>query len=861
MVTVTSYGAPGNYITETQQGTYAVPIIPINSIYLFAEIEEDVSSELDVGFPYNVPVPVFSLDEFEDRLAGGVANAFSVPTDPFALGTYNWVKTFFRNVGSGSTASLISAKLYVIRVKPVPGIKILVGEPTPVVVDNELVYSYRLTINNFRVGETSYDVNGDPDYYGVVVDPSATGAIGAAKIVDEIRQNVATDSSVYVRHEENSNIIEIYPRLNEQDLDVVPYNELVEGVLTGLTSSEILSSDDPLQPRPRVEAKDYIYAIDNSIDPNIHELGSMAAPVAFMKFNPEHRQAVGMAMENRTRADDLNWVYALVDSAPYDGRLIALHYGYEEFNLEDGEKTADPDPDQNDPIFIYESQGFYRVAYDGAGLPETTVAAQSINLPASFTKVLNNPIAGVEIPAGTVLIVEGKTYGVHTAFTPVSVPITLPNPNLKELFLVVDYTQDTPSTATTMSVESSDTKSLLTFTILGQEISVEITPSTVVNFVSQIQQALYQELGDTGIQVTVDDTVPTTVVISDPDGGTISLTTSEDSAVDSSSDVTITPGATGSEFPHLFAGQVLNNNGSLSWVKRYFKGPGTYIPATTLKNYTDPDVPEAYYRTWIKHNINLDKIVLATYDPMGEDGKLVIDARECPFNATSPSMYLRDGLMYTSPNGSLSYEYPYWVDFEGYEVPASAVRAGVMMRVFRNEGFAAAPAGLRYPANGVLRTVVEVSQAEQTRTNPRGLNAGIVHPNAGPVLWGSSTVSRRRPGNLFIWHITRQVMSVAIATLRRAFDEIIFQTIDSQDQVFAKVRSTAEDVLYRMYRGGALYGTTPNTAYRVICNKSNNPDFNLEMGIVNVDIFLIPVSCVEEIHTKLIRVGIGQLNN
>ena len=58
---------------------------------------------------------------------------------------------------------------------------------------------------------------------------------------------------------------------------------------------------------------------------------------------------------------------------------------------------------------------------------------------------------------------------------------------------------------------------------------------------------------------------------------------------------------------------------------------------------------------------------------------------------------------------------------------------------------------------------------------------------------------------------------------------------------------------------GALFGATANEAFDVIVDDRNNPAGNLENGLVNVQIFVVPVPTLERIEIDLLRVGIGQI--
>lgn len=137
------------------------------------------------------------------------------------------------------------------------------------------------------------------------------------------------------------------------------------------------------------------------------------------------------------------------------------------------------------------------------------------------------------------------------------------------------------------------------------------------------------------------------------------------------------------------------------------------------------------------------------------------------------------------------------------------------------------------------------------------MNAIRLLPNQGTVIFGART---RSNNPLFRWVNTRVILNVVINSLRGAFDDKIFRAIDGGQNLFRQIRGTADGILYLLWQGQALYGASPAEAYRVIVNNSNNPDFNLENGAVNVDVYVVPVSTLEVISIRVVRTAIGQLS-
>jgi phage tail sheath protein FI len=164
----------------------------------------------------------------------------------------------------------------------------------------------------------------------------------------------------------------------------------------------------------------------------------------------------------------------------------------------------------------------------------------------------------------------------------------------------------------------------------------------------------------------------------------------------------------------------------------------------------------------------------------------------------------------------------------------------------------------------------------QDVSNPYGLNAlrqlpgySQVDPDTGatygPVfVWGGRT--RINPANaeqaLYKFVNTRVIMNVIFGTLDSALDGQIFSIIDGRSVTFNQIRTLLSNVLYsQFYVPGCLFGSTASSAFEVVVDDRNNPPANLDNGLVNVQIFVVPVPTLERIEIDLLRVNIGGISD
>ena len=97
-----------------------------------------------------------------------------------------------------------------------------------------------------------------------------------------------------------------------------------------------------------------------------------------------------------------------------------------------------------------------------------------------------------------------------------------------------------------------------------------------------------------------------------------------------------------------------------------------------------------------------------------------------------------------------------------------------------------------------------------------------------------------------------------MTVLENALDNQIFNIIDGRAVTFNQIRTLVSNTLYsNFYVPGALFGAGAADAFDVVVDDRNNPAANLDNGLVNVQIFVVPVPTLERIEIDLLRVSIG----
>ena len=207
-----------------------------------------------------------------------------------------------------------------------------------------------------------------------------------------------------------------------------------------------------------------------------------------------------------------------------------------------------------------------------------------------------------------------------------------------------------------------------------------------------------------------------------------------------------------------------------------------------------------------------------------------------------------------SAQGHSAYYYPYFVDVYDVEVPPSAGVASIAVRKYTQGGFSQPPAGVQNPVKGVKGLAIPTSFQEQEIASTKQVNFLRVIPNNGVCIFDDLTLSN---DVLFSAINTRIILNILVHTLKGQFLQFLFQSIDGTGQYFSSLQATATHTLEAMRTAGLLYGSSSNAAYKIDINRSSVS--NLEAGIVDMKIYVVPSPRARQILINVIRTAIGSI--
>jgi len=156
--------------------------------------------------------------------------------------------------------------------------------------------------------------------------------------------------------------------------------------------------------------------------------------------------------------------------------------------------------------------------------------------------------------------------------------------------------------------------------------------------------------------------------------------------------------------------------------------------------------------------------------------------------------------------------------------------AGIYARVDNARGVHKAPAN--EVVMGALDVTQRLSKAHQDGLNPKGVNC-IRVLNDNILLWGARTVGGDDNLDLKYINVRRTLLFI-----RKSIDEgtqwVVFEPNDQG--LWQKITRNVTAFLTGVWRSGALFGTTPQEAFYVKCDKETNPPDSINEGKVVTEI-------------------------
>ena len=184
-------------------------------------------------------------------------------------------------------------------------------------------------------------------------------------------------------------------------------------------------------------------------------------------------------------------------------------------------------------------------------------------------------------------------------------------------------------------------------------------------------------------------------------------------------------------------------------------------------------------------------------------------------------------------------------------VPPSGHVAGVWARTDAVRGVWKAPAN--EIVRGVARLESDVTTGEQSLLNPEQVNCIRSFGANGIRIWGARTLARTDQSWRYI--NVRRLFIFVEESIRRGTQWVVFEPNDTD--LWARVRRTVAAFLRGLWMQGALVGATPDQAFFILCDETNNPANSVDEGKLVVDIGIAPVKPAEFVIFRIGQMTLG----
>ena len=188
------------------------------------------------------------------------------------------------------------------------------------------------------------------------------------------------------------------------------------------------------------------------------------------------------------------------------------------------------------------------------------------------------------------------------------------------------------------------------------------------------------------------------------------------------------------------------------------------------------------------------------------------------------------------------------------EFAPCGVVAGIFARIDANRGVWKAPAGLDASLTGVRELTYKMTDGENGKLNPIGVNSLRTFPVIGNVVWGARTLrGDDRFASEWKYVPVRRLALFLEESLYRGTQWVVFEPND--EPLWAQIRLNVGAFMQSLFRQGAFQGTSPREAYFVKCDRETTTQDDINRGIVNILVGFAPLKPAEFVIIKISQIA------
>lgn len=171
------------------------------------------------------------------------------------------------------------------------------------------------------------------------------------------------------------------------------------------------------------------------------------------------------------------------------------------------------------------------------------------------------------------------------------------------------------------------------------------------------------------------------------------------------------------------------------------------------------------------------------------------------------------------------------------DVPVGGHVAGVYARTDTTRNVGEAPAGMQ---KGAIRwstgLEADLTESQVGIVYKEKINPLVQWPHTGRVVWGARTLDSA--GGEWPYIQMRRLFMYVEKSVFNATHTHVFE--NNGPSLWSAIQGQVSTFLQGLYDSGYLAGTSPDEAYFVICDRTNNPQYSVDQGIVYCDVGIAP---------------------
>ncbi|WP_218093755.1 phage tail sheath family protein [Paenibacillus solanacearum] len=171
-------------------------------------------------------------------------------------------------------------------------------------------------------------------------------------------------------------------------------------------------------------------------------------------------------------------------------------------------------------------------------------------------------------------------------------------------------------------------------------------------------------------------------------------------------------------------------------------------------------------------------------------------------------------------------------------IPPSGSVAGIYARSDSTRGVEKAPAN--EVVRGVTGLEVQYNKGEQDVLNPKGVNLIRSFSGQGIRIWGARTTSSNA---LWKYINIRRLFIFVEESIKAGTNWVVFEPND--ERLWARVQRTIDAFLTRVWRGGALMGSSPSEAFYIDISRNTMTQDDIDNGRLICVVGIAPVKPAE----------------